>query len=139
MDKKSFWAALLVVCMGFVVFSQVSHAKIKIGIMVPTTGSEATYGKDMENAIKMTREQAVAAVRSRAEDGGPDAPAEVERELVGEVGVAQQQLVADGAGLVGGDLLESPQDLRLLETAQGLGGRDPDGNRRPITAAPSHV
>jgi branched-chain amino acid transport system substrate-binding protein len=28
-------------------------AEIKVGIMVPTTGSEATYGKDMENAIKM--------------------------------------------------------------------------------------
>ncbi|MCU0605604.1 MAG: ABC transporter substrate-binding protein, partial [Desulfobacterales bacterium] len=28
-------------------------AQIKVGIMVPTTGSEATYGKDMENAIKM--------------------------------------------------------------------------------------
>jgi branched-chain amino acid transport system substrate-binding protein len=28
-------------------------ADIKVGIMVPTTGSEATYGKDMENAIKM--------------------------------------------------------------------------------------
>ena len=28
-------------------------ADIKVGIMVPTTGSEATYGKDMENAVKM--------------------------------------------------------------------------------------
>jgi len=28
-------------------------AEIKVGIMVPTTGSEATYGKDMENAVKM--------------------------------------------------------------------------------------
>ena len=30
-----------------------SIADIKVGIMVPTTGSEATMGKDMENAIKM--------------------------------------------------------------------------------------
>jgi branched-chain amino acid transport system substrate-binding protein len=28
-------------------------ADMKIGIMVPTTGSEATYGKDMENAINL--------------------------------------------------------------------------------------
>lgn len=28
-------------------------ADLKIGIMVPTTGSEATYGKDMENAINL--------------------------------------------------------------------------------------
>ena len=28
-------------------------ADLKIGIMVPTTGSEATYGKDMENAAKL--------------------------------------------------------------------------------------
>ena len=27
--------------------------ELKIGIMVPTTGSEATYGKDMENAIQI--------------------------------------------------------------------------------------
>jgi branched-chain amino acid transport system substrate-binding protein len=32
-------------------------ADIKVGIMVPTTGSEATYGKDMENAIKMAVEE----------------------------------------------------------------------------------
>jgi branched-chain amino acid transport system substrate-binding protein len=28
-------------------------ADLKVGIMVPTTGSEATYGKDMENAVKL--------------------------------------------------------------------------------------
>jgi branched-chain amino acid transport system substrate-binding protein len=32
-----------------------------IGIMVPTTGSEATYGKDMENAIKLAVEEINAA------------------------------------------------------------------------------
>lgn len=32
------------------------RADIKVGIMVPTSGSEATYGVDMENAIKMAVE-----------------------------------------------------------------------------------
>lgn len=32
-------------------------ADIKVGIMVPTSGSEATYGKDMENAIKMAMDE----------------------------------------------------------------------------------
>ena len=32
-------------------------ADLKVGIMVPTTGSEATYGKDMENAINMAAEE----------------------------------------------------------------------------------
>ena len=40
-------SALLAVAVGPAV------ADIKVGIMVPTTGSEATYGKDMENAVKM--------------------------------------------------------------------------------------
>ena len=33
-----------------------AFAEIKIGIMVPTSGSLATYGIDMENAIKMAAE-----------------------------------------------------------------------------------
>ena len=38
---------------GLFLFGQVLAADLKIGIMVPTTGSEATSGKDMENAIKL--------------------------------------------------------------------------------------
>lgn len=39
---------------GLFLLSQVATAAdMKIGIMVPTTGSEATYGKDMENAINL--------------------------------------------------------------------------------------
>jgi branched-chain amino acid transport system substrate-binding protein len=38
---------------GLFLFGQVMAADLKIGIMVPTTGSEATSGKDMENAIKL--------------------------------------------------------------------------------------
>jgi branched-chain amino acid transport system substrate-binding protein len=39
---------------GMMLLSQVATADdLKIGIMVPTTGSEATYGKDMENAINL--------------------------------------------------------------------------------------
>ncbi len=36
---------------------QPASADVKVGIMVPTTGSEATYGKDMENAIKMAADE----------------------------------------------------------------------------------
>jgi branched-chain amino acid transport system substrate-binding protein len=38
---------------GFFLCGQVNAADLKIGIMVPTTGSEATAGKDMENSIKL--------------------------------------------------------------------------------------
>jgi len=31
--------------------------EIKIGLMIPLTGSEATYGKDMENAMKMAADE----------------------------------------------------------------------------------
>jgi branched-chain amino acid transport system substrate-binding protein len=34
-----------------------ARADIKVGIMLPTSGSEATYGADMENAIKMAIEE----------------------------------------------------------------------------------
>jgi len=44
-------------CTAAVLFSLVAagpmRAEIKVGVMVPTSGSEATYGQDMENAIKM--------------------------------------------------------------------------------------
>ena len=32
-------------------------AEIKVGIMVPTSGSEAAYGIDMQNAIKMAADE----------------------------------------------------------------------------------
>ncbi len=32
-------------------------ADIQVGVMVPTSGSEATYGKDMENAIRLAADQ----------------------------------------------------------------------------------
>jgi branched-chain amino acid transport system substrate-binding protein len=39
---------------GLVLLGQVvTAADLKVGIMVPTTGSEANYGKDMENAINL--------------------------------------------------------------------------------------
>ncbi len=38
---------------GLLMLGQASAADLKIGIMVPTTGSEATAGKDMENSIKL--------------------------------------------------------------------------------------
>lgn len=38
---------------GLLMLSQANAADLKIGIMVPTTGSEAPSGKDMENSIKL--------------------------------------------------------------------------------------
>jgi len=50
--KKIAWLFAATILL-FVLAAGPSMADIKVGIMVPTTGSEATYGKDMENAIKM--------------------------------------------------------------------------------------
>lgn len=52
--KKRTMAVLGGVILGFCLLGQSAMAadmKLKIGIMVPTTGSEATAGKDMENSI----------------------------------------------------------------------------------------
>jgi branched-chain amino acid transport system substrate-binding protein len=38
---------------ALLMIGQANAADLKIGIMVPTTGSEATAGKDMENSIKL--------------------------------------------------------------------------------------
>ncbi|HHD63105.1 MAG TPA: branched-chain amino acid ABC transporter substrate-binding protein [Desulfobulbaceae bacterium] len=46
-------AAVFGVLAGLFLLGQAQAAALKIGIMVPTTGSEATAGKDMENAIKL--------------------------------------------------------------------------------------
>lgn len=37
--------------------SEPAGGEVKIGILVPTTGSEATYGKDMENSVKMAADE----------------------------------------------------------------------------------
>lgn len=43
---------------GLLLLGQVATAAdLKVGIMVPTTGSEATYGKDMENAINLAADE----------------------------------------------------------------------------------
>jgi branched-chain amino acid transport system substrate-binding protein len=48
-------------CTAAVLFSLVAagpmRAEIKVGIMVPTSGSEATYGQDMINAVNMAVEE----------------------------------------------------------------------------------
>ena len=47
---------------GLMLVGQMAFAAdLKIGIMVPTTGSEATYGKDMENAINLAADEINAA------------------------------------------------------------------------------
>ena len=54
MNKSLFSTVLGSTLAGMMLMSQVATAAdLKIGIMVPTTGSEATYGKDMENAINL--------------------------------------------------------------------------------------
>ena len=42
---------------GMFLLGQATAADLKIGIMVPTTGSEATAGKDMENAMKLAADE----------------------------------------------------------------------------------
>ncbi len=53
MRKTFMLSAISGAVAGLFLFGQVMAADLKIGIMVPTTGSEATSGKDMENAIKL--------------------------------------------------------------------------------------
>jgi branched-chain amino acid transport system substrate-binding protein len=51
---KRLFAACLILAVWLGMSAAVLAADpIKVGIMVPTTGSEATYGKDMENAIQL--------------------------------------------------------------------------------------
>ena len=50
---KRIWLFTAVAAIAAFLAAGAAMADIKVGIMVPTTGSEATYGKDMENAIKM--------------------------------------------------------------------------------------
>jgi branched-chain amino acid transport system substrate-binding protein len=52
--KSLFLSSVGTTLAGLMMLGQVATAAdLKIGIMVPTTGSEATYGKDMENAINL--------------------------------------------------------------------------------------
>ncbi len=53
MRKTLLFSAISGAVAGFFLCGQLMAADLKIGIMVPTTGSEATSGKDMENAIKL--------------------------------------------------------------------------------------
>jgi len=50
---RKFYLPLVVTLMGFLFAGTAWAESLKVGIMVPTTGSEATYGKDMINAINM--------------------------------------------------------------------------------------
>jgi ABC-type branched-subunit amino acid transport system substrate-binding protein len=51
MKKTAALLAAIILLIGLA--AGLSVTDIKVGIMVPTTGSVATYGKDMENVIKM--------------------------------------------------------------------------------------
>ena len=53
MQKRICAWIVMFVLIGCFFAGQVLAGEVKVGIMVPTTGSEATYGKDMENAIKL--------------------------------------------------------------------------------------
>ncbi|HID70622.1 MAG TPA: branched-chain amino acid ABC transporter substrate-binding protein, partial [Desulfobacterales bacterium] len=53
MKIKAFTTVFGSALAGMLMLSQAQAADLKIGIMVPTTGSEATAGKDMENSIKL--------------------------------------------------------------------------------------
>jgi len=55
--NKTIKTLALATLAGMLCFGQALAADLKIGIMVPTTGSEATAGKDKENAIKMAADE----------------------------------------------------------------------------------
>lgn len=57
MKSKRIATVLVGALAGLFILGQASAADLKIGIMVPTTGSEATAGKDMENAILLAVEE----------------------------------------------------------------------------------
>jgi branched-chain amino acid transport system substrate-binding protein len=61
MKKTTFGYLLLTCVLAIACVAPAMAADLKIGIMVPTTGSEATYGKDMENAINLAAEEINAA------------------------------------------------------------------------------
>ncbi len=55
--KIQFWTGLALTA-GLALFAGGARAAdLEVGIMVPTSGSEATYGKDMENAIRLAADQ----------------------------------------------------------------------------------
>ena len=53
MVKKLLLLGLVAAMMGLAFTTTALAEDLLVGIMVPTTGSEATYGKDMENAISL--------------------------------------------------------------------------------------
>ena len=57
MARKLFVLVLISAVFGLFASTAATAEDLLIGIMVPTTGSEATYGKDMENAISMAAEE----------------------------------------------------------------------------------
>jgi branched-chain amino acid transport system substrate-binding protein len=57
MKKWNFGFVMLATLLSIVLCAPAMAADLKVGIMVPTTGSEATYGKDMENAINLAAEE----------------------------------------------------------------------------------
>lgn len=61
MRKRTLGYLLLASVLALAMFAPAMAADLKVGIMVPTTGSEATYGKDMENAINLAAEEINAA------------------------------------------------------------------------------
>lgn len=62
MKKRILSFVIGTVVAGSMLVSGISFAAdLKIGLMIPTTGSEATAGKDMENAMKMAADEINAA------------------------------------------------------------------------------
>ncbi|MCK7505970.1 MAG: branched-chain amino acid ABC transporter substrate-binding protein [Desulfobacterales bacterium] len=101
-------------------------AEIKVGIMVPTTGSEATYGKDMENAIKMAVDEINAKggvlgqkfTTVTADDGCDPQMATAAASKIVAAGVD-----AVVGGYCSGATLPTPEDLRRRRRADRHPGR----------------
>ena len=93
--------ALLATTAIAMAFAAPAYAEMKIGILVPTTGSEATYGQDMANAVDL----AIAEINAAGGVLGEQLSS-----VVGDDGCDPQQAVnaasklasSDVTGIVGG-------------------------------------
>ncbi len=86
--RTSLISAVAALAVAAALLAPAVAAEIKIGVLVPTTGSEAMYGQDMANAVQMAMDEINAA-------GGGDTYSKV----VGDDGCDPQQAVNAGSDL----------------------------------------
>ena len=59
--RTSLRSAVAALAVAAALFTPAVAAEVKIGVLVPTTGSEATYGQDMANAVQIAMDEINAA------------------------------------------------------------------------------